>query len=42
VTANPISDGTEWPALGLAFGLGMLLVAALWLASRNRFRPLAH
>jgi hypothetical protein len=35
-------DGTQWPALGLAFGLGMLLVGGLWLASRNRIRPLAH
>ena len=33
----------EWPQLGIGFGLGILLVAALWLAMRvTKFRPLAH
>jgi hypothetical protein len=35
-------NGTELPALGLGFGLGMLLVAGLWLATRTTRRPLAH
>jgi hypothetical protein len=32
----------EWPQLGIGFGLGILLVAGLWLAMRVKFRPLAH
>jgi hypothetical protein len=32
----------EWPQLGIGFGLGILLVAGLWLATRVKFRPLAH
>ena len=41
ISASP-QDGIEWPALGLGFGLGMLLVAGLWLATRTNGRPLAH
>lgn len=41
VSASP-NDGIEWPALGLGFGLGMLLVTGLWLATRTSRRPLAH
>jgi hypothetical protein len=39
------SSGSEiaWPQLGIGFGLGILLVAALWLAMRmTKSRPLAH
>jgi hypothetical protein len=33
----------EWPQLGIGFGVGILLVAGLWLAMRvTKFRPLAH
>jgi hypothetical protein len=33
----------EWPQLGIGFGLGILLVAGLWLAMRvTKFRPLPH
>ena len=33
----------EWPQLGIGFGLGILLVAGLWLAIRmTKGRPLAH
>jgi hypothetical protein len=33
----------EWPQLGIGFGLGILLVAGLWLAMRvTKFSPLAH
>jgi hypothetical protein len=32
----------EWPQLGIGFGLGIVLVAGLWLAMRVKFRPLAH
>jgi hypothetical protein len=33
----------EWPQLGIGFGLGILLVAGLWVAVRmTKFRPLAH
>jgi hypothetical protein len=32
-----------WPQLGIGFGLGILLVAGLWLAVRmTKSRPLAH
>ena len=41
VSASP-DNGIEWPALGVGFGLGMLLVAGLWLATRTSRRPLAH
>ena len=39
------SSGSEiqWPQLGIGFGLGILLVAGLWLAMRmTKGRPLAH
>jgi hypothetical protein len=43
ITVSATPDETiEWPALGLGFGLGMLLVAGLWLATRTSRRPLAH
>jgi hypothetical protein len=42
VAPTGAGDGSEWPALGLGFGLGMLLVAGLWLATRTTRRPLAH
>jgi hypothetical protein len=33
----------EWPQLGIGFGLGILLVAGLWLAMRmTKGRPLVH
>jgi hypothetical protein len=33
----------EWPQLAIGFGVGILLVAGLWLAMRvTKFRPLAH
>jgi hypothetical protein len=33
----------EWQQLGIGFGLGILLVAGLWLAMRvTKVRPLAH
>ena len=33
----------EWPQLGIGFGLGILLVAGLWLTMRmTKGRPLAH
>ena len=33
----------EWPQLGIGFGLGILLVAGLWLTMRlTKVRPLAH
>ena len=33
----------EWPQLGIGFGLGILLVAGLWLAIRmTKGHPLAH
>jgi len=42
ISAGP-GDGIEWPALGIGFGLGMLLVAGLWLATRaTQGRQLAH
>jgi hypothetical protein len=41
VSATP-DGGIEWPALGLGFGLGMILMAGLWLATRTSRRPLAH
>ena len=45
---NPTVSGSsgwelEWPQLGIGFGLGILLVAGLWLAMRmTKGRPLAH
>jgi F0F1-type ATP synthase membrane subunit c/vacuolar-type H+-ATPase subunit K len=41
ISSSPDS-GIEWPGLGLGFGLGMLLAAGLWLATRTPRRPLAH
>ena len=40
-----VSSGSEieWSQLGIGFGLGILLVAGLWLAMRmTKGRPLAH
>ncbi len=40
-----VSSGSEieWPQLGIGFGLGILLVAGLWLMMRmTKGRPLAH
>ncbi len=44
LTVGAVSDdGIEWSQLGFGFGLGILLVAGLWLAMRmTRVRPLAH
>lgn len=43
--AVSVSSGSEieWSQLGIGFGLGILLVAGLWLAMRmTKGRPLAH
>ena len=43
--AVSVSSGSEieWPQLGIGFGLGILLVAGMWLAMRmTKGRPLAH
>lgn len=40
-----VSSGSEieWSQLGIGFGLGILLIAGLWLAMRmTKGRPLAH
>ena len=45
IPAVSVSSGSEieWPQLGIGFGLGILLVAGLWLAMRmTKGRPLAH
>ena len=42
-TASASNREIEWPQLGIGFGLGILLVAGLWIAMRmTKFRPLAH
>jgi hypothetical protein len=42
VAATP-DTGLEWPQLGVGFGLGMILITGLWLATRTtRDRQLAH
>jgi hypothetical protein len=42
-TSNDSGDQIEWQQVGIGFGLGILLVAGLWLAVRvTEFRPLAH
>jgi hypothetical protein len=41
LTFSSTGDGVEWPALGFGFGLGMLLAAGLWIATRTRTQ-LAH
>ncbi len=42
-TSNGSGHQIEWQQLGIGFGLGILLVAGLWLAMRvTKFRPLAH
>ena len=44
-SAVSVTSGSEieWPQLGIGFGLGILLVAGMWLAMRmTKGRPLAH
>jgi len=43
IVSTSSASEIEWQQLGIGFGLGILLVAGLWLAMRmTKGRPLAH